>query len=81
MAGVLEQIFGPQKQLVRRHRVGQADPRTLELQEAKAILAEIFCINISEVEEMIQNRFEAACIEDIDPKEDGLWPREFWLEG
>jgi hypothetical protein len=80
MAGVLEQIFGPQKQLVRCQCVGQADTRALELQEAKTILAEIFCITISEVEEMIQNRFDAACIEDIGSKEDGLWPREFWLE-
>ena len=80
MAGVLEQIFGPQKQLVRCHSVGQADTRALELQEAKAILAEIFCITISEVEKMIQNRFEAACIEDMGSKGDGLWPREFWLE-
>jgi hypothetical protein len=30
---------------------------------------------------MIQNRFEAACSEDIGPKENGLWPQEFWLKG
>jgi len=30
------------------------------------------------VDEMIQNRFEA---EDKGPKEDGLWPAEFWLKG
>jgi hypothetical protein len=43
------------------------------------ILAETFGVKISEVEEMIQSRFEADSFEDIGPKEDKLWPMEFWL--
>jgi hypothetical protein len=49
----------------------------LELQTAKEILAEVFRVGLSEVDEMIQNRFEA---EDMGSKESGPWPAEFWLE-
>jgi len=51
----------------------------MELEAAKEILAEVFRIRLSEVDEMIRCRFEVvpeACSED-----DGLWPQEFWLEG
>ena len=51
----------------------------MELQAAKEILAEVFMVRIQEVDEMIQNRFEATSFEDIVTKEDGLWPQEFWL--
>jgi len=47
---------------------------------AKEILAEVFRVRISEVDGMIQNRFEAAGNDDMAPKESGLWPQEFWLE-
>ena len=47
---------------------------------AREILAEVFRVRLSEVDEMIQNRFEAASSEDMAPKESGLWPQEFWLE-
>ena len=50
----------------------------LELETAKEILAEVFRVRLSEVDEMIQNRFEAA--DDDGSKENGLWPQEFWLE-
>ena len=56
----------------------QCDPKALELETAKEILAEIFRVRLSDVDEMIQNRFEA---EDMGSKENGLWPKEFWLEG
>lgn len=70
MAGVFELIKGPQKRLVGRHGVVQlADPRALELQVAMDILAEVFSIRTSEVEEMIRYRSEA--------KE--LWPESFCL--
>ncbi len=73
MAGVLEQLFRPQKKvLVYRN------PKALELQMAKEILAEVFRVGLSEVDEMIQNRFR---VDDMGTKEDGLWPQEFWLEG
>ncbi len=80
MAGVFGLIKGPQRQLVGRHGVVQrADPRYLELQAAMEILAEVFSIKPAEVRAMIQNRFEASHTEDVSLKEDGLWPREFWL--
>ncbi len=77
MAGVFGLITRPRKQLVGHHGIiRQADPRALELQAAMEILAEVFRIGVSDVEEMIQNRFD-----DIGSKRNGLWPGEFWLEG
>lgn len=72
MAGVLRRLFGPQKEIV-------LDPKILELQAAKEILAEVFRIRISKVDEMIQSRFEDASHENIGAKEDGLWSQEFRL--
>jgi hypothetical protein len=77
MAGVFGQLIRPQKRLM-KHSTIQMDPKALELETAKEILAEIFGVRIADVEEMIQNRFEA---DDMGSKENGLWPREFWLEG
>ena len=57
------------------------NPKALELQTAKEILAEVFRVRLSEVDEMIQNRFEAAGKNDMVSEENGLWPQEFWLEG
>ncbi len=71
MAGVFELIMGPQpqKRLVGRHGVVQrADPRALELQAAMEILAEVFGIRTSEVEEIIRVRSE----------EREMWPERFW---
>jgi hypothetical protein len=79
MAGVLEQLIRPQKRAV-VHCTSWMSPKALELQMAKEILAEVFRVRLSEVDEMIQNRFEAASSEDDRSKEDGLWPQEFWLE-
>jgi hypothetical protein len=76
MAGVFGLIKGPQKQLVGHHGVVQRpNPRALELQAAMEILAEVFGLRTSEVEEMILSRFETE-----GSKEDGMWPLEFWLE-
>ena len=75
MAGVLEQLIRPQKKAMHR-----SDLKAMELQTAKEILAEVFRVRISEVDGMIQNRFEAAGNDDMAPKESGLWPQEFWLE-
>jgi hypothetical protein len=72
MAGVLEQLFRPQKKAMSQ--------KAMELQTAKEILAEVFRVRLSEVDEMIQNRFEAAISEDDRSKENGLWPQEFRLE-
>ncbi len=81
MAGVFGLIKGPQRQLVGRHcRVQRADPRSLELQAAIEILAEVFDIEACEVSEMIRSRFEEPVCEGANTA-DGLWPKEFWLEG
>ena len=76
MAGVLEQLFRPQKATV-EHCNSRMSPTAMELEAAREILAEVFGVRLSEVDEMIQNRFEA---EDRGSKEEGLWPQEFRLE-
>jgi hypothetical protein len=72
MAGVLEQLFRPQKKAMSQ--------KAMELEAAREILAEVFRVRISEVDEMIRCRFEAADFEGVVSKEEGLWPAEFWLE-
>jgi hypothetical protein len=79
MAGVLEQLISPQKRAV-VHRTSRMNPKALELQMAKEILAEVFMVRISEVDEMLQNRVEKAPSQAACCKNDGLWPQEFWLD-
>ncbi len=79
MAGVFEQLIRPQKRAV-VHRISRTDLKVLELAAAKEILAEVFRIRVSDVDEMIQSRFEAQ-IEEARHEGDGLWPRELWLDG
>ena len=69
MAGVLGQLLRPQKKAMSQ--------KAMELEAAREILAEVFRVRLSEVDEMIQNRFEA---EDLGSKENGLWPQELWVE-
>ena len=59
----------------------RVNPRLLELQTAKEILAEIFHARPSEVEEMIQNRLEEQSWKEERswPDEEGLWPEGFCL--
>jgi hypothetical protein len=71
MAGVLGNLIRPQKKAMYR------DPKAMELETAKEILAEVFRIKLPEVDEMIQNRFEVAGNEDVRSEE--LWPQEFSL--
>ena len=52
----------------------------MELEAAKEILAEVFSVRVSEVDEMILSRFEEASIQEACPEEDRLWPQEFRLE-
>ncbi len=47
---------------------------------AKEILAEVFGVRLSEVDEMILSRFEAPDDEDIGHEENEPWPQEFRLE-
>ena len=81
MAGVLERIRWPRKKLIVGHSSSapKLDLRVLELQAAKEILAEIFGVRISDVEEMIQNRYEEACYRYNSNEETERWPREFSL--
>ena len=74
MAGVLEQLFGPQKTAVQ-------DRKAMELEAAREILAEVFGVKLSDVDEMIENRFQAGDEVEMRSREDGLWPQEFWVEG
>jgi hypothetical protein len=81
MAGVLEQIIGPQKQrqLVQRSiKAPWANPKVLELHAAMEILAEVFGITTSEVEGMLQERSRP----EVRPCKDeyGSWPESFCLE-
>ena len=71
MAGVLEQLFRPQKRAMSQ--------KAMELEAAREIQAEVFGVRLSEVDEMIQSRFEAE--DNGRPKEECMWPQEFWLEG
>ena len=80
MAGVLEQQIRPQKRAV-VYCTSRMNPNAIELQMAKEILAEVFRVRLSEVDEMIQNRFEAVDNEDIGSEEnEQLWPQEFSLD-
>ena len=81
MAGVLERIRWPQKRAVIGHSssVPRVDLRALELQAAKEVLAEIFRVRISDMEEMIHNRRDEVCCEANSYEETEQWPREFLL--
>ena len=62
-----------------------SDSKARELETAKEILAEVFRIRVSEVEEMIRSRFEEAHISEahipeVRPEERGPWPQEFRLD-
>jgi hypothetical protein len=79
MAGVLERIgWAPKKVLANSPPAIRVDRRILELKTAKEILAEVFGVSISDVEEMILNRYEDACCRNN--RNDGEWPQEFCLE-
>jgi hypothetical protein len=51
MAGVLEQLRKPRRRLIAF--TPEINPKVLELQVAKEILAEVFGISTSEVEDML----------------------------
>ena len=72
MAGILEHLLPPQKKAI-------FDLRAMELETAKAILAEVFGIRLSEVDEMIQNRFKDDSSQEACYEKDELWPQEFRL--
>jgi hypothetical protein len=59
------------------------NPKVLELQTAKEILAEVFHARPGEVEEMIQRRLGEMSweTERAHQAEDGLWPAMSYVEG
>ena len=67
MAGVLEQLFWPQKKAMSQ--------KAMELEAAREILAEVFGVRLQEVDEAIRSRFDAEDKRRL--KEEGLWPQEF----
>ena len=50
----------------------------MELDAAREILAEVFGVKLSEVDEMIENRFHAE--KERRSRVDELWPQELWVE-
>jgi len=52
----------------------------MELDAAREILADVFGIKLSEVDELIENRFVEDEVE-MHSRGDGLWPQELWVEG
>jgi hypothetical protein len=71
MAGVLEQLRRSRRQLVGCNAsMPEVNPNVLQLQAAKEILAEVFGIRTSEVDEMLRQRHE----------ENTEWPQEFYLD-
>jgi len=56
------------------------NPKILELQAAKEILAEVFQVRVSDVEEMILSRYDDVRYEENSSEDGELWPREFLLE-
>ena len=78
MGRVLERMgWSPKRAPEKNSSAPRVDRRILELDVAKEILAEIFGVRISDVEEMILNRYEDACYRDNSCEE---WPQEFCLE-
>lgn len=74
MAGVFEPRSRHHKRAVHN------DLEVMELEAAKEILAEVFRIDLVEVEEMISSRLQEVQAE-ASPERNGLWPQEFWVEG
>ena len=74
MTGVLGQLFGPQKTVVQ-------DRKAMELAAAREILAEVFGIRLSDVDEMIENRSRTGMRWRGFPKRMGCGRRSFGWRG
>jgi hypothetical protein len=82
MGGVLERIRWLQKRsTISLLPSPPVDLMVLELQAAKEILAEVFQVRVSEVDEMILNQYDDVRYEEIGSEDGEMWPREFQLEG
>jgi hypothetical protein len=72
MVGVFEQLFRRQQKTIYQ------DQKAMGREAAKESLAEVFRVRLSEVDEMIQSRFEDEDTGSMG-SDDGLWPQEFWI--
>jgi L-rhamnose isomerase len=95
MAGVLEQIMRPRKQLVRDNAsAAKIDQKVMELQGAMEILAEVFDTDVSDIDMMLRQRYEMRAERpqrsyrragqqqpflEQGCEKTGEWPREFCL--
>lgn len=94
MVGVLGQIRRPGRKLVKVSvPLAEMNPKVLELHAAMEILAEVFGINMSEIDEMLKLRCEEGPKEQVSYSrkkqgkpllkhgynEAGEWPMEFCL--
>jgi hypothetical protein len=77
MAAVHEPQKRPPARLV-VHCSTISSQKALMLEAAREILAEVFGIRLSEVDEMIQSRFQNSD-KKAPGEDDGLWPQELWI--
>ncbi len=77
MSGVFQQIRWPLKK--RHESCGSdpavVDPRLMQLQEAKEILAEVLGIDVFEVDEMIRCRGKDGNRQEVAER----WPEMLWV--
>jgi hypothetical protein len=95
MARTFEQILRPRRQVVKCNAIAaKIDQKVLELQAAMEILSEVFDTNISEIELMLKQHYEAdmkvpqssyrlarhqgSFLKHL-CSETGEWPQEFCL--
>ena len=83
MAGVLESIIGSKRNpLEPISLLGRENTKALELQAAMEILAEVFHVGASDVEDMILGMMDEkeSPLKECRVSETGLWPEMFWVE-
>ena len=83
MAGVIESIIGSKRYpSVPISLLGRENAKALELQAAMEILAEVFHVGASDVEEMIQGMMDGkeSPLKECRVSETRLWPEMFWVE-
>ena len=79
LSGVMGKLARPKKCPVGGN-AHQADQAAVELDTAKEILAEVFSIRLSEVDNMILSRSKEGYSLPPRSKEERLWPQEFQLD-
>lgn len=83
MAGVLECMIKSRRHIVKPEQpFGEFNSKALELRTAKEILAEVFHVRSSDVEDMIKRRLDEKSLPlaKCQLGEKALWPEMFWVE-